>query len=111
MEKKVRKEIIEAHAYCRDNKSQLLKDSKCGCFYCGEVYAPVEIWDWVIPLSGEEKNTARCPRCGIDSVIGESAGYPLTKEFLKEMCIYWFGRDVYSDWNKKSTRVYIVTKP
>lgn len=34
--------------------------------------------------------TALCPYCGIDAVIGESAGYPLTEEFLKKMRDYWF---------------------
>jgi acetone carboxylase gamma subunit len=35
--------------------------------------------------------TAVCPRCGIDSVIGSAAGYPLTREFLSAMEQYWFG--------------------
>ena len=34
--------------------------------------------------------TALCPYCGIDAVIGESAGYPLTEELLKKMRDYWF---------------------
>ena len=34
--------------------------------------------------------TALCPYCGIDAVIGESAGYPLTEEFLEKMRDYWF---------------------
>ena len=34
--------------------------------------------------------TALCPYCGVDAVLGESAGYPLTKEFLRAMRQYWF---------------------
>ena len=28
--------------------------------------------------------------CDIDSVIGDSSGFPITKEFLKKMNEYWF---------------------
>lgn len=38
----------------------------------------------------DAKGTAFCPYCSIDSVIGESAGFPLTKEFLDAMHDYWF---------------------
>jgi len=31
-----------------------------------------------------------CPECGIDSVIGSDSGYPITRDFLKRMCDYWF---------------------
>jgi len=35
-------------------------------------------------------DTALCPHCGIDSVIGESSSVPITKEFLGKMKKYWF---------------------
>lgn len=78
------KNIIDAHNFCGNNKKELLKDKKCGCFFCLKIFNPKEIKEWV----GE--NTARCPYCGIDSIIGESSKYPITKEFLKEMKKYWF---------------------
>jgi hypothetical protein len=35
--------------------------------------------------------TALCPKCGIDSVLGSNSGYPVTEiGFLKEMKSYWF---------------------
>ncbi len=34
--------------------------------------------------------TAICPYCRVDSIIGESSKYPITKEFLKMMKEYWF---------------------
>jgi hypothetical protein len=51
-----------------------------------EIFSPQEIYEWIPDISG----TAVCPYCGIDSVIGESSGYPITKEFLQEMYDYWF---------------------
>jgi hypothetical protein len=64
--------------------AEILKNS-CGCFYCGHLFMPKEITDWV-----DENQTALCPRWGIDSVIGSVAGFPLTKEFLDEMHRYCF---------------------
>ena len=78
--------IIAAHKFCTNNKEDLLKDRSCGCFYCMEIFKPTEITDWIL----DTKGTAVCPYCGVDSVIGESSGYPITKEFLKEMNDYWF---------------------
>ena len=38
----------------------------------------------------DDDNTALCPKCGIDSVIGTKSGYPITKEFLGQMQAHWF---------------------
>lgn len=79
-------DYIQAHAFSSNNKSALLKDKKCGCFYCTEIFSPSEITEWIEDTSG----TAICPYCGIDSVIGESSGYPITKELLQKMNKHWF---------------------
>ena len=63
------------------------KDKSCGCFYCYKVFDPNEIKDWIKDRNGD---TAICPYCGIDSIIGESSGFPITEEFLKKMHNYWF---------------------
>lgn len=87
-------DYIEAHKFSNNHMEQLKKDKKCGYFYCLKIFSPQEIKDWII--SKNEKNlcdmngTAICPYCGIDAVIGESSGYPMTKEFLSEMKKHWF---------------------
>ena len=78
-------DYIEAHEYSSNHKSELLNDKKCGCFYCLEIFNPNEITEWI----KDESGTAICPYCGIDSIIGESSGYPITLEFLKKMENYW----------------------
>ena len=82
----MKKDIIAAHEYCTNNKESLQRDSVCGCFYCLKIFSPKEITEWIPDTNG----TALCPYCDIDSVIGESSGYPITKEFLEEMKKYWF---------------------
>lgn len=79
-------DYIKAHEFSSNHKEQILKDEKCGCFFCLRIFNPNEIVDWI----EDEKGTAICPYCGIDSVIGESSGYPITKEFLKKMKEYYF---------------------
>lgn len=78
---------FEAHKYSFANKKMLEKEKKCGCFYCGAIFSPDEIDDW---CEDNPDWTAVCPYCGIDSVIGESIGYPLTEESLKAMHKIWF---------------------
>lgn len=77
--------IVAAHAHCTGNRGALGRSAQCGCFFCLEVFAPVEIVEWI-----DEDTTALCPRCGIDSVIPSSAGSPMTREFLEQMHRHWF---------------------
>ena len=81
-----KQDVVNAHVHSSNHKETLLKDEKCGCFYCTEIFSPNEIDEWVMDPGG----TALCPYCGVDSVIGESSGYPITKEFLEAMKNYWF---------------------
>lgn len=80
-------DYIDAHKFCNGHKQQLLKDTSCGCFYCLTIFSPCEIIEWI---DFENKDTALCPYCGIDSIIGEHSKYPITKEFLGKMRKYWF---------------------
>lgn len=82
-------ELQIAHDRSFKNMALLKKDQLCGCFYCLKIFRSSEIKE-VIPERDGGK-TAVCPYCDIDSVIGESSGFPLTEEFLKKMNKYWFG--------------------
>ena len=78
--------ILDAHTHTVRHRRELEASQTVGCFYCCEVYSPSEIEDWV-----DNDDCALCPRCGIDSVIGEASGFPVAdKKFLKEMNEFWF---------------------
>lgn len=79
-------DLIGAHRFSSNHRYRLQLDSKCGCFYCGKIFSPSEINEWIDDPAG----TAVCPYCGVDAVIGESSGYPITLEFLAKMRRYWF---------------------
>ena len=85
------KDYIEAaHEHSIFNKKEILKSKFCGCFYCLKVYQATEIVEWTDNdnLKGE---TALCSFCGIDSVIGDSSGFPISDNtFLQQMHTYYF---------------------
>lgn len=84
-------DYIEAHNFSNNHMEELKKDNLCGCFYCLKIFLPSDIKEWIIADNDCDRfGTAICPYCGIDSVIGESSGYPITKEFLTKMNKYWF---------------------
>lgn len=80
-------QVKEAHKASSRHAELVQASERCGCFYCLKVYQPSEIREWI-----DQGSTALCPHCGIDSVLPEAAGYPLTQQFLKQMESYWFGQ-------------------
>ena len=85
-------DLVKAHSYSCNHKPELENDSICGCFYCLEIFKPSEIEDWLFADNDcDRRGTAVCPYCFVDSVIGESSGFPITKDFLKIMYELWFG--------------------
>ncbi|BAI83994.2 DUF4935 domain-containing protein [Bacillus subtilis subsp. natto] len=76
---------LQAHTFSIHNKTYLEKVNRCGCFHCLEIFSPDEIFEWI-----DNEDTALCPYCGIDSVIGESDVLHITEEFLKGMRKRWF---------------------
>lgn len=71
---------------------QLKRDRVCGCFYCGGIFDPAQITEWLIDNNPCDRcGTAIYPHCGIDSGVNESSGFPITEQFLKEKNQYLFG--------------------
>jgi hypothetical protein len=62
------------------NRAEIAASELCGCFYCLATFPPDQVQEWC-----DDGQTALCPRCGIDSVIGSASGSPITMEFLSEM--------------------------
>jgi len=79
-----------AHLHSIDHRAEILASESCGCFYCCAIFPPGRITEWTDATNCGEGQTALCPVCGIDSVIGDRSGAPITGEFLTEMHAYWF---------------------
>lgn len=81
-------DVQAAHGHSSRHRAELSKSTLCGCFFCCSTFAPAAIHAWTDEDAGEGQ-TALCPICGIDGVIGDRSGYPITKAFLKKMRAYW----------------------
>jgi hypothetical protein len=85
----VQPDHIQAHEHSSYHREEVVRSETCGCFYCLSVFQPSEIEEWIDEKDGIGQ-TAICPKCSIDSVIGSSSGFPITQEFLEKMHQYWF---------------------
>jgi len=85
-------ELKAIHQHSFDNRREIEASDLCGCFYCLEIYSPEIISDndWYSTNNPPVEHTLFCPKCGIDSVIGSAAGYPLNKHWLGELNDYFF---------------------
>ncbi|MFC1639036.1 cytoplasmic protein [Patescibacteria group bacterium] len=70
------------------NREQLAESDEAGCYYCRNVFPASEVSNYVIEEDGTE--TAVCPKCGLDSVLADSAGIELSAENLEQLNEYWF---------------------
>ena len=82
--------VVEAHKHSIQHRKELADSDTCGCFYCLSIFDYASIDDWCDEDDNEIGQTALCPRCGIDSVIGTKSGFPITKDFLGRMKKIWF---------------------
>ena len=81
-------DYIEAYQHSDGHENEIKASDECGCFRCVSVFAPADIVEWVEEPNSDEQ-TALCPFCQNDSVIGSQSGYPITVEFLEKMRKYW----------------------
>lgn len=82
-------DIIEAHKYCINNRENITKSYRCGCFSCLRIFKSTTPMEW-INRRGKGDDTTLCPYCSVDAVLPEISGFPLTEEFLRKMKKYWF---------------------
>lgn len=78
-------DIKEAHKHSIRHRGDLRDSEACGCFYCLDIIDYKNIEDWI-----DDSDTALCPSCGIDSVIGSVSGFQISREFLSAMKKHWF---------------------
>ena len=70
------------------HREEIEKSSVIVCYYCQTFLKLAEIKEWV-----DKDQTAVCPYCGIDTVLGNASGmFLLTTEFVKDLNYRWFGR-------------------
>lgn len=71
-----------------ENRKSVGESRMCGCYFCRRVFPASEVTEWISDTRGD---TAVCPYCSIDSVIGDESGIPLREDVLEEIREFMFG--------------------
>ena len=75
-----------AHKHCIFHRAEIEASELFGCFHCRRSGPVAEITEWT-----DDGDTALCPKCGIDSVLGSASGFPVANGlFLGAMKRRWF---------------------
>lgn len=83
-------DLTDAHTHSSGHRAEIASSATCGCFYCCEKFRPDAIREWLDDDEQRVGRTALCPSCGIDSVLGDKAGFDLSEDLLHRMQACWF---------------------
>ena len=78
-------DLTSAYRHAVRHRVAVLRSETCGCFHCLSLFTPSDIKAWI-----DTGQTALCPRCGMDAVLGSESGLELTSDFLEAMGRRWF---------------------
>ena len=82
-------DLDRAHKLSRNNRTAISLSDHCGCFCCMRSFRASEVRE--ADYLSLDKSTAHCPYCGVDSVLADASGLPVTNAgFLTRMERRWF---------------------
>lgn len=76
---------VDAHKHSSRHRAEIEMSARCGCFFCFRTFPSTDIKAWT-----DANQTALCPRCGVDSVIGIASKHRLDDAFLRQMHTHFF---------------------
>lgn len=82
-------ELKRIHKFSSNHKKAISKSAFCGCFYCLQVFPSNEVVEWIVDPQDDDNATAECPKCSIDTVIGDDS-VEISQGLLQAMKNYWF---------------------
>lgn len=87
-----RQKLGPIHKTSSHHRSAIEQSEQCGCFYCEKIFPPGAITQWTdVRDQDGPGQTALCPFCGIDAVIGSGSGHELTPKLLAKLRATYFG--------------------
>ena len=94
-------DLLAAHPHASNHREEIEASSLCGCFNCLQMFPPADIIAWTgcdgadfSDLDSIQGQTALCPHCGSESILGNASGYPVTIDFLQRMNQAWMQRTI-----------------
>jgi hypothetical protein len=77
---------VEAQKHASRHRVELEASARCACFFCFRTFPTGSIRAWT-----DANQTALCPGCGVDAVIGSASAQRLDDAFLRKMHTHFFG--------------------
>ena len=77
--------LDEVYAHSYRSRAEIESSRQCGCFACRRIFPANEVVDYI-----DNGETAMCPYCDTDAVIGDASGYAITPDLLEEMYKEYF---------------------
>ena len=94
-------DLLAAYRDVSNNWAKIQASKMCGRCSCVQIFPAEEIVAWEGLDMGDfenpdavNKQTALCPRCGSEAVLGDQSGFPITPPFLTRMNEAWFQRTI-----------------
>jgi len=94
-------ELLAAYRSVSNNWAHIQDSSVCGCCCCVKIFPADEIVAWtgldmenMDDARAVNNQTALCPRCGSEAVLGDKSGFPISAQFLTRMNEAWFQRTI-----------------
>ncbi|MEO8699148.1 MAG: cytoplasmic protein [Kofleriaceae bacterium] len=67
------------------HRAELEASGHCACFFCFKKFPTSDIKTWI-----EANQTALCPHCGLDSVLGSGTDHRIDDQFLRKMHQHYY---------------------
>lgn len=94
-------DLLAAYRHVSKNWAHIQASKLCGCCSCEQIFPADEIVAWtgldiddIDDPQAVNNQTALCPRCGSEAVIGDKSGFPINAESLGRMNDAWFQRTI-----------------
>lgn len=74
-----------AREHSSRHRVEIGASARCACYFCFKTFPNTDIRAWI-----DANQTALCPSCGIDAVIGDASKHRLDGKFLRQMHTHFF---------------------
>ncbi len=97
----MKNDLLVGYRFLTNNWAQIQASTACGCCNCQLTFLPADIVAWtgldfddVDNPEAIARQTALCPHCGSEAVLGNASGLPVDPQFLGRMNEAWFQRTI-----------------
>lgn len=75
------------HEHTFQNREEIEHSTMCGCASCCKVFPAKDVVNYYSDAHGD---TAVCPECAVDAVIGDACGLPVNEQVMQQLARAWF---------------------